>query len=139
MPDYRSVTALFNYLQRQVNNSMETDVAEVVVDVVKQHVEIDVYNAYEPKDYQREFQLLNNVKSQVISEGTIEINDIRTDGDKNVTQIVEYGKGYTWRGNLDERIGPRPFIENSRMDIIQNKTHVNALKQSLTNKGLQVE
>lgn len=139
LAEYRDLNALFNYLQKQINNTMENQVAEEVVNVVKGHVESDVYEAYQPKSYQREYQLLNNVKSTLINNGTIEINDIRMDGEKNVTQIVEYGSGYTWHGNLDETIGPRPFIENSIDDLSMNKQHVEALKKALISKGLQVE
>lgn len=140
MPDFSSLNALFNYLQRQVNSSMEHEVANEVVNVVRDHVQTDVYDAYQPTGtYVRQNQLLNNVKSELIEDGTIEITDVRTDGGKNVTEIVEYGRGYTWSPELDTEIGPRPFLENSIDDLSMNKQHVDTLRKSLINKGLQVE
>lgn len=137
MPSYTTLEALFAYLQAQINDSLEIDVADEVVKVVQEHIKTDVYDAYTPLAYQRTNELLNDVQSEMNGD-TLEIYDTRNENGKDIPQIIETGKGYTW-GGLDERIGPRPFMENAEQQIIQDDLHTAIMKDSLRRKGFTVE
>lgn len=141
MAQYRDLNALYKYLQHQVNSAMEKEVAEEAKRVMEVHIQTDVYNAYTPTDYERTYQLLEDVQSNVISDGTIEVKDTRSENGKDITKIIEYGVGYDWGyiRNLDQEIGARPFIENTYEDLNTNKTHVKTLKNVLESKGIRVE
>lgn len=139
MPVFDSLDALTQYLQLQINDSLETDVNKEMIQVVQEHVKTDVYDAYNPLSYQRTNELLADVKGEMVNDDTLEITDTRTENGKDIPQIIEYGKGYTWGIGLDERIGPRPFMENAEQQIIQEDLHINVMKESLRKKGFVVE
>lgn len=139
MPSFSSIEELAQYLQLQINDSLETDVSKEIVQVVQEHIQTDVYAAYTPLSYQRTNELMNDVKSEMIQDDILEITDTRTENGKDISQIIEYGKGYTWGVGLDERIGARPFMENTEQQILQDGLHINAMKESLKRKGFTVE
>lgn len=141
MPDFNNLNALYAYIQVQVNDAMEKDVAEEAKRVMEVHIQTDVYNTYTPTDYERTYQLMEDVKSELIDDGTIEIKDTRTENGRDITKIIEYGVGYDWgyKRNLDEEIGPRPFVELTAKDLETNKSHVGVLKKALQDKGISVE
>jgi hypothetical protein len=138
---YRDLNALYRYLQRQLNNVMEKDVAEEVKRVMEVHIQTDVYNAYEPTDYVRTYKLMEDVQSELIDDGTIEVKDTRSENGRDITRIIEDGIGYDWgyQRNLDQEIGARPFIANTRNDLDTNKSHIEVLKKALQDKGFRVE
>lgn len=138
MPSYTTLEALFAYLQAQINDSLEIDVADEVVKVVQEHIKTDVYDAYTPLAYQRTNELLNDVQSEMNGD-TLEIYDTRNENGKDIPQIIETGKGYTWGIGLDERIGARPFMENAEQQIIQDDLHTAIMKDSLRRKGFTIE
>lgn len=138
MPSYTTLESLFTYLQAQINDSLEIDVADEVVKVVQEHIKTDVYDAYTPLAYQRTNELLNDVQSEMNGD-TLEIYDTRNENGKDIPQIIETGKGYTWGIGLDERIGARPFMENAEQQIIQDDLHTAIMKDSLRRKGFTVE
>jgi hypothetical protein len=120
---------------------MEKDVAEEVKRVMEVHIQTDVYNAYEPTDYVRTYKLMEDIQSELIDDGTIEVKDTRSENGRDITRIIEDGRGYDWgyARNLDQEIGARPFIENTRNDLDTNKSHIEVLKKALRDKGFRVE
>jgi hypothetical protein len=148
VPNFSNMNDLIKYLQGQVSDSLRRDVSEKVIDVVKDHIQKDVYDAYTPYStdgitpyYERTYQLLEDVVSDPVYDDSIYITDTRSENGKDITEIIETGQGYTWgyRRNLDNEIGSRPFMENAKDEIQRDSIATNALKESLKLKGFNVE
>ena len=135
MPTFKSVKELEKYLQEQIMDSLKTDVAEKTIELEKEHVKIDVYDAYDPTQYVRRKEdggLLDD-KNYLVEEieNGIKISNITRDNgyatpsdpDRYVTPIVEYGVGYTWEHSkiYHKQPYPRPFIEETRKDLKKGK------------------
>jgi phage gpG-like protein len=140
MATFNDLDKLIKQMQKDINDSMKNDVAPDMVKVVQDHVEKDVYNAYTPLDYQRTNTLKNNVNATT-TDNTIEIDDTYIDNGKDIVDIVETGKGYTWgyTRNLDDVIGARPFMELADQDIKDNQLADKSLIKSLKSKGYDVK
>jgi hypothetical protein len=52
-------------------------------------------------------------------------------------KIIESGKGYDWSSTLDDIIGARPFVRNTRNELKNGKAK-GYLKQGLIARGLKV-
>lgn len=131
------------YLQKQVQATLENEVAETVKDVMQDHIQKDVYDVYTPKQHIRDGYnggLIDrdNIESRSIKDG-IEVENITKHDGKYIPAVIETGEGYTYSGYGYEYEEPRPFIANSRMDLQKNKQHVQALKDGLKEKGIRVE
>lgn len=146
MASFNSLKDLERYLNRQIQQSLETDVASKVVKVAQDHVQSDVYDVYKPKQYQRSGELKKSFDVKPVPNG-IEIENTRTENGRDIPEIIEYGHDKSKQGyeypkyyrDGDNFIQPRPFIENTRRQIEQENIHVNELKKSLMSKGLNVE
>ena len=148
MATFKSLKELNAYLQKQVQATMQKEVAEVVKDVIQDHVQKDVYDKYDPIEYIRfghDGGLIDrrNIESRPIEDG-IEVENItthrnlRNTGDKYIPEVIETGVGYDILGGYDYE-KPRPFIANSREDLRKSGDHVQALKEGLKKKGFKVE
>lgn len=143
--EFSNMKDLFKYLDNAKTEVLETDVADMAVEKMKEHVQDDVYDVYTPTSYQRTGTLKRNVDSHMLDDDTVEITDIYNDYEngvkKNVTKIVTESRGYTWgyHRNLDEEIGPRPFIDKTRKEIEDEHLATEAMKEGLKNKGIMTE
>jgi hypothetical protein len=78
-----------------------------------------------------------DVKTTPIDDNTIELSDSRRgENGENIPYILEYGKGYTWGSNLDERIGPRPFVAKTYEDLAKGKAEL-FMKNALKKRGFK--
>lgn len=135
MPTFKSVKELEEYLQEQIMDSLKTDVAEKTIELEKEHVKIDVYKKYKPKEYVRRKEdggLLDDENYLVEEiENGIKISNITRDNgyatpsdpDRYVAPIVEDGVGYTWEDSEIYQMQPypRPFIKETRKDLKKGK------------------
>jgi len=115
-------------LQKVINESLENEVAEGGIECGKEHVDTDVYDAY-ISQYDRTGLLRESFESKMLDSNTLEITNTRSDGDRNIPEVIEYGKGY-YSSALDERIGERPFMENTHKELSEG------LARELLIKGL---
>jgi hypothetical protein len=142
----KGIKDLGKFVNKEIKKSLKDDVGKKLVKVAQEHVQTDVYNEYDPKVYNRTGELKDSFVVNDISEG-IEIENTRRDGDRYIPEIIEYGhdeskQGYTFAYHYpggDNYIQPRPFIENTRQQILNEKIHVNELKKSLKSKGLDIQ
>jgi len=143
---FKDLKSLEKFLNKEIQRSLETDVANKVVKVAKDHVQKDVYDEYpNPKEYQRTGKLKDNFEVNKVPDG-IEIENTRADGDRDIVEIVEYGhanseQGYEYPAyypNGYNFIQPRPFIENTKKQIAEENIHVDELKRSLKSKGFDI-
>jgi hypothetical protein len=145
MATFNNLNELERYLNKQIQDSLNTDVAKKIVKVAEDHVQKDVYDVYSPKVYHRTGKLKESFEVTPIANG-IEIENTRKDGERYIPEIIEYGHDASTQGyehpayypSGDNFTQPRPFIENTRKQIADENIHVEELKKSLKSKGLDV-
>lgn len=135
---------VLNKIKKEVQNSLETDVAEMVKDTIIKHVSEDVYQVYTPTMYKRKgFNdgLMDERNMDIFKYGEcgIEIQNNTMDDGKNVAEVVETGIGYDFTGYGYSYEQPRKFMSNTRDEIERDDLHKKELKQSLKNKGYKVD
>ena len=149
---------LYAEIMKRVNIALDTDVADVVKDVMTDHIAQDVYDVYEPKAYNRRLNqdgLLdpNNIISTIDGEGRLKVENVTLgskyyydNGQRKISQnsgepiaeVIETGQGYDIHGWEYDGV-PRPFMKNTHDDLEQNHYHTEAMKQSLKKQGLEVK
>ena len=107
---------------------------------MQKHVVEDVYDKYDSQ-YDNQYHMgglldIENIETKMIDDTTLRIENIRKDEETNrlVAPVVEYGKGY-YTDWLDERIGSRPFVEQTA-DELRNGKAKDALKLGLLRQGI---
>lgn len=144
---FNNMKELEKYINQQIQESLKTDVAESVIDVAQRHVQTDVYNVYSsPKEYVRTGELKESFEASSIENG-IEIENTRKDGNRDIAEIIEYGhddskQGYehpAYYPDGQNFIQARPFMANTKDEILRDDLHTKELKKSLKKKGLDVE
>lgn len=135
---YSNLNELFRDLEKEIQESLYKDVAPVVKEKMQDHVEEDVYQKYEPKKYERTGQLKEDIVIEKTDDG-VAIIPMRTDEETGnyIPTIIETGEGYTYNyGYAYEQ--PRPFVENTRSEILNSGIHIKKLKEGLKRKGIEV-
>ena len=153
----KNLKELQNALQDKIDYALLTDVADTVSDVMTDHIARDVYDVYTPATYKRRLNnggLLDkdNINSS-IEENTLVVEN-NTKGKpyyrvgagftysqnkgKEIVGVIETGDGYDIHDWEYDGV-PRPFIQNTREDLKNNKYHITALKQGLEKQGLEVK
>lgn len=116
-------------------------VADEVVKEGKKQVEQVVYNAYQPKFYDRTMGLRDQWGTMWVEPLIIGVYSDRWDGDKYLAPIIISGEGYSISGGTNPYPyeQPRPFIEETIKELERNKNHVKAFKSSLEDVGFKVK
>lgn len=148
MPSFKNLKEFERFLQKQINNALQNEVKNEVEETMRDHIQKDVYEAYTPYStdgvtphYERTYELLRSIESNLVDNGVLSVENTRHEGDRDIVSVIEYGQGYQWGyvRNLDEEIGARPFVENTRHELEQTNKHVEALKKGLKRQGIDVE
>lgn len=157
MPDFKNLKELEKYINKKIKESLVTDVAQGVKETIKEHVQSDVYDQYNPTMYVRREAnggLLDddNYLIKEIKDG-VSVTNVTTDGgyseeyygdyathpDTWIVPIIESGVGYSWtRSKIYQTQQARPFMANSREELRNGKAK-RYLKDSLQKRGLKVE
>jgi hypothetical protein len=143
MPEFSNLADLERYLNQKISKALETTVSEEAKKTMSEHVEIDVYDRYNPTSYERTGALADesNIQTTMINDNTLEIENVRKDEETGrlVAPVIESGKGYEWgyNRNLNEVIGERPFIQETAKDLASGKA-LAALAEGLKKQGLDV-
>ena len=134
-------------LQSKIQDALNNEVKEVVVETLLSHVKTDIYDYYTPKIYERKYDdggLADeaNIKTSVKG-NTLSVENVRKDGSKNVAEIVETGEGYTYGEPAYSNPpysyqNPRPFTENTRVELRETGKHVDALKKGLKRNNVNI-
>jgi len=135
---FNNLQDLFKFIESEVKDSLQKDVANKVIEVEQEHIKSDVY-FYEPKQYKRTGTLIskNSFEIKPIENG-VSIRNITQHGGKDIPQVVEYGVDYDYTGYGYEYEDPRPFVRNTREEIFRDNIHIKALKKGLVNKGYKI-
>jgi hypothetical protein len=143
--EFKNLTELNKYLKKEIENSLRQDVAPKVIEVGKEHVQSDVYDVYQPKEYERTGKLKESFKQKNIPNG-VEIENKRKDKGRYIPEIIEEGHDNSTQGyehpayyrDGDNFTQPRPFIKNTVLEVENRNLHTEELKKSLRNKGMDV-
>jgi len=139
--EFKSVSELEKYLLKQVSESLQKDVASDGRQLMREHVQDDVYAQYRPSDYERTWQLINSCESSMMTGDTLKLTNTRKgDEGEDVPSIIENGGHYKWGyiRNLDEIIGERPFIKNTFVDLRNGMAKL-SLMEAFKKKGFKIE
>lgn len=153
----KSLSELFAKLNQQIAISMN-EVGEAVVEKVKEHIDTDVYS-FDPSVYQRTNELKESiVQSQpVVNGNTVQIliypdSSLIHPSSPNQHQSVITGDDYSpyiaitvEEGTSGKLFGegywtePRPFMENTVVELEGSGLFKDALRISLNKKGINVK
>lgn len=125
------------YMTKKAIQRENSKVKKVAIETGKEHVQEDVYDAYDPKVYPRTGQLKESWVTENTQDGIVLYNT-RRDGDKYIPEVVETGIGYDYTGYGYAYESPRPFIKNTKKDLENSKVR-DALKEDLKSLGINVE
>lgn len=73
MPKFKSLKAALDYFEKAKADSMR-ELGECIENIMKEEIEDQVYNAYQPEEYQRTNQLKNSVEITDISDDKVEVS-----------------------------------------------------------------
>lgn len=136
---FNSLNGLAKYIDKAVHGSIVKDVSMKVKQVMQDHVESDVYDAYSPTQYERTGKLKSEIAIKPIINGA-EISPIREEDGRYIPSIVESGQGYSWKGSeIYKTRQKRPFVENTKHEIVEKNIHVEELRKSLRMRGFEVK
>ncbi|MFA1510086.1 hypothetical protein ACDN41_12720 [Priestia aryabhattai] len=135
--DIKTRKQLEKELQKRIKKVMSKQVKNMTKSTMQNHVIEDVYNAYIPESYVRTGQLLKDIDTKMVDNNTLSIESVRRDGEKDVGEIVETGKGYS-TPELDAKIGARPFTERTKDELASGKFK-QTLKDGLQSEGLNIK
>lgn len=132
---FRSIAELKAWLDKEAQKGLIKGSSELV-DVMRKHVQTDVYDTYTPAIYERSGQLKEDIQVETIENG-IKIKPVRTDEatGKYIPAVIESGVGYDFSGSFEK---PRPFVANTKAELQQSKQHVEVLKKALKSEGIDI-
>lgn len=159
---------LFQYVQEQAMDVMNKEVAKESKDLLSQHVEDDVYDAYtsqNPYKDRREDDGGLSDTDNMIHTVTNTVNGMElfvkniSNGNPNITYqggvqppnylagIIEYGRepnrkglyAYNQTGTEDEFLRPRPFISNTASELSRTLEHLEWFKDGMKRRGIKLD
>jgi hypothetical protein len=162
MPSYNSISAALAAAQRKilakVNEALKNEVTEAIQDEEIMAIVSTVYSAYgnyntgEPNEYIRRYNEgglvdRNNMISEV-HDGVLSVYNLTpANSDYGnagyfAGEIVINGGPYQYKKGMNtwgDFHGPRDFIADTYEGLRRSKAHVKALKEGLSQQGLDVE
>lgn len=139
--DFENLNSLYQHLEEQIQDVMRNEVADTAKEIVRDAVQTDVYDVFEPKIYARRMDNggLSDTENYSVEEiqdgnGIIIKNDTPLDNGRDtprLDEIVVYGEG---RSPF-----PRDFYSGASGMLERSKAHVSALKSGLKDLGIDVE
>lgn len=137
----KNMAELAAMLEKKFKSSLENEVKQEVTETMQEHIQSDVYDAYTPTHYDRTYQLMDDIEGEMINENTLKVENTRSENGRDIVEVIETGKGYEWGyiRNLDEEIGARPFVENTKEELRSTGKHIEAFKRGLKREGIDVK
>lgn len=154
--EFSKLSDLFNYIEKNVQEVLENEVADVAKDTMQAATQEYVYNAYTPSGknpYQRRgisggLLSTENIVVEKIDNTTISIKNI-TKGNTNysgstneeIDGIIVRGRGYTWMHSSIYRLQPYPrdFYGQTVRKLKQTGEHIDIFKKGMRKRGIKVE
>ena len=73
MPKFKSLKAALEYIEKAKADSMR-ELGDCIEDIMKEEIQEQVYDAYQPQEYQRTNQLINSVEITNVSDDKVEVS-----------------------------------------------------------------
>lgn len=135
---FDNLNSLFSYIERQVQETMKTDVAQTVKQTMSKAVNSAVYNTYEPRYYKRRMSnggLSDDENYSVteIEKGIDISNDTPLDNGRNkprLDEIIVYGYG--------RQPFERDFYKETLNELERTEEHKSALIYGLNVRGIDI-
>jgi hypothetical protein len=163
--NFNSIKDLEKYLNKQMADVLQNEVAEKVKDVEQESIDRTVYGGYQPTSpdsepwvYERRrddggLRDRRNMEETVVHtsngvELSIENTTTGSDDDFEIADLVEYGDGangkeYSFKSNRDntayQYLRGRPFTKETVEELERTGEHVDEMRKGLRRKGLDVE
>jgi hypothetical protein len=157
MVEFKSLKALNNFLKKNIKSALQDEPPIAVKNLMRKHIMRDVYMVYKPQVYVRRYN-----RDGLLSEKNIKIDNKRNNSVEiyNITKrnlrytneylapVIEFGheeaisrgyRGYSFPNPSRAYYHARPFIANTREDLIRNKQHVKAFQESLKRLGIKTK
>lgn len=133
---------LLQKLNRNIGSAMNNEVNKETRDTMKEQIQETVYDVYSPTLYERQKDnggLIDddNIKTTLIDNTTLIVENIRSDDGVNVAEVVESGQGYKF--DFPYNGVPRPFSAATREQLENTGAHKHALYKGLKRQGIDVE
>ncbi|MGM1044887.1 MAG: hypothetical protein ACQEXX_01935 [Bacillota bacterium] len=141
MTAVKNLKELEKILNKKISKALQQSVAPVVKNVMKEKIEEEVYDVYSPTIYERQkdnggLTDDENIKTTLMNNTILAVENVRSDDGVNVAQVVETGQGYDY--DFPHNGVPRPFTEATREHLRDTNEHVAALYKGLVRQGLNV-
>ncbi|GCD10448.1 hypothetical protein [Clostridium tagluense] len=123
---------------------LENEVAEAIIKLEQDHIQKDVYNAYTPKIYPRTGDLKKKENFKIertlngISVKNVTVHNGVNGEVKDIVDTVEYGRNYDFTGYAYSYEEPRPFVQNTKDELVASQLHVKVLREEMKKKGFNV-
>lgn len=139
MPTFKSLNDLMRYVNKATANSMP-EVGKELEEIMKEEIQAQVYDAYDPSTYERTKQLLNSVETTNVSDNSVEVS-WRDNGDWTsyagehmyVIHGLEMGKTYG-------RGGYRPSTDLVGESTRRGKNEIpDKYKSEMRNRGIPIK
>lgn len=135
---FNNLNDLFNYIETEIQDTMENEVADTVKEKMNLSVHKTVYGTYQPRINRRRkdnggLSDKDNISITPIDGGIEITNDTPLDNGRHsprLDAIIEYGQG--------RQPFPRPFYKDT-YDILAAGAYEETLKASLKNKGIDIK
>lgn len=73
MPTFKSLKDAMKYIEKATSDSMQ-EVGRELEEIMKEEIQTQVYDAYNPSTYDRTKQLLNSVETTNVSDNSVEVS-----------------------------------------------------------------
>ena len=73
MPTFKSLNDLMRYVNKATADSMP-EVGKELEEIMKEEIQTQVYDAYDPSTYERTKQLLNSVETTNVNDNSVEVS-----------------------------------------------------------------
>jgi hypothetical protein len=142
MPTFDNLKDLEKFLNEKIRKSLANEVADVARDTMSDHVKSDVYDVYEPSQYERTGDLYKDISTTMKNDNTLIVKNESRDEESGrlIAPVVEYGVGYEWEESriYNMQPFPRPFVENTAKELEKGKAK-NALAEGLRKQGVDIQ
>lgn len=145
---------LFDYIQEQIDDTLQDEVFEEVRDVMQDNIKTHVYKAYSPEEYKRRKKrggLIadENIKGEIESSGVLVVYNTTPFNQAYATLnkgneligLIEYGHGwnnyfYDYPKEGEVYMKPRKPIANTIGELRKTDALMNALEKGLKKRGV---
>ncbi|MCY7842219.1 hypothetical protein MOB29_18260 [Bacillus spizizenii] len=132
----KDIKAMVEQAAIQSVHKSSSHVKKIMVKTGQEHIDEDVYGAYDPLLYERTGQVKDSFITTNESNG-VSLDNVREDDGKDVATVIETGQGYTYPDSYEYGYGkPRPFMKNTAKTLKDGRL-TEALKSDLKADGIK--